>query len=114
MQGNFKAVDNCESTKCAAYEFGKGHCRSNKGNKTKKNNMKEKEIKKDHLLPGQMVYVYHYTSRAPGRLYYTKGKSYPSDIFSGGCVFIDHTSGYVSINHQVAINATEIVRENQL
>ena len=33
-------------------------------------------------------------------------------MFSGGCVFIDHTSGYVSIKHQVAINATESVKAN--
>ena len=49
----------------------------------------------------------HYISRAPGRLYHTKGRSYQYDMFSGGCVFIDHTSVYVSINHQVDIKATE-------
>ena len=31
-------------------------------------------------------------------------------MFSGVCVFIDHASGYVSIQHQVAINATETVK----
>ena len=72
--------------------------------------MKEQELKKDHLLPGQMVSADHYISRAPGRLYHTKGKSYQSDMFSGGCVFIDHVSGYVSIKHQVAINANENVK----
>ena len=58
-----------------------------------------------------MVSTDHYISRAPGRLYHTKGKSDQSDMFSGVCVFIDHTSGYVSINHQVAINATETIKE---
>ena len=57
-----------------------------------------------------MVYIDHYTSQAPGRLYHTKGKSDQSDIFSGGCVFIDHASGYVRIKNQVAINATETVK----
>ena len=52
----------------------------------------------------------HYISRATGRIYHTKGKSDPSDMFSGGCVFIDYVSGYVSIKHQVAINATEAVK----
>ena len=28
-------------------------------------------------------------------------------MFSGGCVFIDHASGYIIIKHQVAIKATE-------
>ena len=32
-------------------------------------------------------------------------------MFSGGYVFIDHASGYVRIKHQVAINATENVKE---
>ena len=31
-------------------------------------------------------------------------------MFLGGYVFIDHASGYVSINHQVVINATKIVK----
>ena len=31
-------------------------------------------------------------------------------MFSGGCVFIDHTSGYVRIKNLVAINATENVK----
>ena len=72
--------------------------------------MNEQELNKDHLLPGKMVSADHYILRAPGRLYHTKGKSDQSDIFSGGCVFIDHASGYVSIKHQVAINATENVK----
>ena len=110
VQGNSKAVANCERTKCAACEFEKGHRRPNKVDTIKKNPMKEQEFKKDHLLPGQMVFVDLYISRAPGRLYQTKGKSDQSDMFSGGCVFIDHASGYVSIKHQVAINATETAK----
>ena len=73
--------------------------------------MKEQELKKYHLLPVKMVFVDHYISQAPGRLYHTKGKSDLSDMFSGGCVFIDHASGYVSIKHKVATNATDNVKE---
>ena len=51
-----------------------------------------------------------YISRAPVRIYHTKGKSDQSDMFSGGCFFIDNASGYVSIKHQVDINATETVK----
>ena len=52
----------------------------------------------------------NYISRAPGRLYHKKGKSDQYDMFSGGCVFIDHASGYLSIKHKVAINTTETVK----
>ena len=110
LQGNSKAVVNCGRPKCADYEFGKDHRRPDKINTMKKNYMKEQELRKDHLLPGQMVSAYHYISRAPGRLHHTKWKSDQSDMFSGGCVFIDHARGYVSIKQQVAINATETVK----
>ena len=72
--------------------------------------MKEQDLKKDHLLPGHMVSTDHYIKQAPGRLNHKKGKSDPYNVFSGGCVFIDHASGYVSIKHQVAIDATETVK----
>ena len=101
MQGNSKAVANCERPKCDAYDFGKGRRQPNKINTIKKNPMKEQELKKDHFLPGKMVSADHYISPASCRLYHTKRKSYQSDMFSGGCVFIDHSSGYVSIKHQV-------------
>ena len=110
VQGNFKAVAYCKCTKCAACEFGKSHRRPNKLNTIKKNPMKDKNLKKDHLLPGQMVSADHYILRAIGRLYHKKGQSDPSDMFSGGCVFIYHASGYVSIKHQMAINDTETVK----
>ena len=31
-------------------------------------------------------------------------------MFLGGCIFIDHVSGYVSIKTQVDINSTETVK----
>ena len=110
MQVNSKAVANCERPKCAACDFGKGNRRTNKINTIKKNPMKELKLKKDNLLPVQMVSADHYISRAQGRLYHTKGKSDQSEMFSRGCVFIDHASSYVRIKNQVAINATETVK----
>ena len=72
--------------------------------------MKEQEFKKDHILTIQIMYADYCIFWSLGRLYHTKGKSDQSDMFSGGCVFIDHASGYVSIKHQVDINATETVK----
>ena len=54
--------------------------------------------------------IYNYISRALGRLYHTNGKSDLSEMFSGGCVFIDHASGYVNIKHHLSINTTETVK----
>ena len=89
MQGNSKAVANCERPKCAACDFGKGHPPPNKIKTIKKNPMKDQELKKDNFMPGHMVSADHYLSRAPGRRYHTKGKSDQYDMFSVGCVNID-------------------------
>ena len=62
-------------------------------------------------MPGYMVYEYHYILLDTGRIYHTKGKSYPSDMISGGCIFIDYANGYMRINHKVAINTTKNVKD---
>ena len=105
-----KAVANCERPKFAACEFGNGNRQHNKVNTIKKNHMQEQELKKDHLLPGQMVYADNYILRDLGILYHTKGKSDPSDLFLGGCVFIDNVSVHVRINHQLVIKTTKTVK----
>ena len=103
-------MNNCERTKCATCEVGKVHRRPNKVNEIKKNHIKDQYLNKNHLLSGQMVSADHYISRDPGRLYHTKGKSDPSDIYSGVFVLIDHTSGYMSIKHELDIKATKTFR----
>ena len=84
VQGNSKAVANFERPNCSVCEFGKGYCQSNKVNTINNNTMKEQYIKKDNILTGHMVSADHYILRAPGRIYHTKGKSDPYDMFSGG------------------------------
>ena len=75
-----------------------------------KNNLNQ-ELNKYHLMPGQMMYTYHYILWYPGRVYHTKGKSDISEIFSKRCVFIDHVSCYMKIKYQVTINDIKLFKE---
>ena len=50
--------------------------------------MKEKELEKDCLLPVQMGSTDHYILQDPGRIYHTKGKYYPYEMFSGGLLLL--------------------------
>ena len=102
---------NFEIPKCAACESLKGHCRPDKIKIAKKHPMKEKYLKKYHIIPGHMVSEGHYILMYTGIIYYKKVKSDPSEMLSGRCIFIDHASGYISINNQVDINATETVKD---
>ena len=67
VQENTKLMSNFERSKCSACEFGKVHRQSNKVSTTKNNLMKDQNIKKDHILSGQMVSEYHYITWDPGR-----------------------------------------------
>ena len=73
--------------------------------------MKEKELNKDHLLLGSWcLQIIIFCGLQLGSTT-KKRKSYPYDMYSGGCVLIDRTIGYMRIKHQVAINDTETFKE---
>ena len=55
--------------------------------------------------------VDNYIFRDPDRLYYKNGRSDPSRMFLGACVFVDHASCFMIINNKVDINATKTVKE---
>ena len=68
------------------------------------------ELKKKKLIPGQQVSVDHFQSALPGRLYNSKGRTAAKDMFHGGCIFVDNSSGYIQVRHQVTFNAGETVK----
>ena len=84
---------------------------TDKININKNNTINEQVLKKYRLLSVQMVSGYHYTLRDPCSLYHTKVKSDISELFSGGCVLVDHDNGYMRIKYPVAINDTETVMD---
>ena len=110
VQGNAKAVANCAPPKCAACEYGKACRRPAKTSKTIHCDEKEMELKKGDLYPGQRISADHYQSAIPGRLYTSRGSTDPKDMFHGGCIFVDHASGYIDVRHQVTLNAADTVK----
>jgi len=66
-------------------------------------------LKIGDIRPGSTVSVDHFESRL---LVYTLN-SYggPSaDKFVGGCIFVDHESGLVHVDHQVGFSAVETIQ----
>jgi hypothetical protein len=56
--------------------------------------------------------VDHFESRIKGRTYTSYGRP-TSEHYVGGCVFVDHMSGYIHIEHQLGFSSSETIRAKQ-
>jgi hypothetical protein len=63
----------------------------------------------DDLRAGQTVSMDHFVVRERGRLYESRGKTLVENMYTGGCIFVDHASGYIYIHFQVLQNSTETI-----
>ena len=45
-----------------------------------------------------------------GYLYTSFGKTHPDMMYSGGCIFINHTMGYIHVEHHINFTATETIQ----
>ncbi len=64
-------------------------------------------LRNGDLLPGQQISMDHFICKTKGRLFTSAGKSLRQDMFSGGCLFIDHASSFVHVEFQVHLNTAE-------
>ena len=94
--------------KCAACLYGNQVRRSDPGKIHSQDVNKQNVLKKEDLLPGQTISVDHFIIRTPGRLIEGNGqKKISGDMYSGGCIFVDHASGYIHIILQAHMNTHE-------
>jgi hypothetical protein len=69
-------------------------------------------LKANHLKPGAQVSVDHFESRLHGRTFDSYGKA-SSDTYVGGCIFVDHCTGYLYVEPQLGFSAVETIRAKQ-
>ena len=67
-------------------------------------------LKDGHLVPGQQVSIDHFVGSTKGRLFTSAGKSLATNLYTGGCLFNDHASGFVWSCNQVSLNAGETIQ----
>ena len=104
----------CPHPKCASCQFGKQKRRPSPSKAVRSVVSNEGALKKGNLLPGQRVSVDHFVCNTKGRLYTSKGKTRPETMYSGGCIQVDHASGFVNVEHQVSLNTHETLRSKLL
>jgi hypothetical protein len=105
-----KAASNCKHPKCASCQFGKMKRKPTPSSTSQPVTSNEGALKRGNLLPGQQVSTDHFICHSKGRLYESKGKTKPSSMYSGGCIFVDHATGFVDIQHQVSMTSHETLQ----
>ena len=110
----FAAAAKCDLTdlRCEICQYAKAHRRSTHGRTSHTNEECDGSLKAEHLGPGVRVSVDHFESRLLGRTRDSYGKP-SSDKFKGGCIFVDHGSGYLHVEHQLGFSAVETIRAKQ-
>ena len=66
-------------------------------------------LKVDHLKPRVQVSVDHFESRLLGRTFDSYDRA-STATYKGGCMFVDHATGYMHVEHQVGFSAVETIR----
>ena len=107
------AASKCEIPRCASCQFGKAKRRPTGITHSRSNPERDGALKAGDLLPGQCVSVDHFVCSNKGRLLESRGKTSEDHMHSGGCIFIDHATGYVHVEHQVKLTTHETLFAKQ-
>jgi hypothetical protein len=113
FQGDkYRAAARADLPKCATCMYAKAHLKHTSGNKSTTNLTTDGSLKDGCLRPGMKVSADHFESRLKGRTYTSFGKT-TSDQYVGGCIFVDHMSGYIHVEHQLGFSSSETIRAKQ-
>ena len=100
--------------KCAACQCGKQHQRPAPAKIATAIKDQAGVLKAENLVPAsQHVSIDHFICGTKGRLFSSAGKSLNSDIFAGGCLFIDYASNFVHFEFQKHLNTHETLKAKQ-
>jgi hypothetical protein len=102
------------SPMCSACQYGKQRLRPSPGRTSHVVKDRVDALRTDDLFPGQRVSVDHFICHAKGRLLNTFGKEEPEKKYSGGCIFVDHATGYTWVALQSHLNTHETLKAKEL
>jgi hypothetical protein len=108
----FSAAVKCAPPKYEVCELAKAKRRAKKAETKTKNPERDRALKDDHLSPGLRVSVDHFECRKRGRTCDSYRKP-TSKQYVGGCIFVDHVSYYVHVEHQFGFYVVEKFKQNK-
>jgi len=96
--------------KCAACQFGKQTVRPSGATKKEMVQDRVGALSQDALHAGQKVAVDHFVCSTKGRLFESKGKTKDSEMYCGGCLFVDLATSYIFIEFQSKLNTHQTAK----
>eukprot|EP00978_Attheya_sp_CCMP212_P022107 scaffold65528_cov69-Attheya_sp.AAC.3 len=109
----FKPAKLITVPKCASCLFGKQKSRTTPGRRITHVRDETGHIRSDQFTPGQKVSVDHYICSTKGRLFTSYGKTDDNSMYSVGCIFVDHASGYVHNEFQAQMNMHQTLKSKE-
>src|SRR5210317_1983839 len=92
---------------CTACQFAKQRGNSTPGTTRQNIHVERNALKTNNLYPGARISVDHFEANPRGRLLFSFGKERTDQKYKGGCIFVDHSSGYIHVEPQVHLNTNE-------
>ena len=99
--------------KCAACLFAKQTAKPMAGRRTSVVKDRAGILRKDNLLPGQEVSVDHFICSTKGRLFTGYNKGSDSSRYCGGCIFVDHSSGFIHVEFQSSLSSHDTLQAKE-
>ena len=90
---------------CAACQYGKQKVVTSPGKVSKVIKNRAGVLRQDNLYPGQETSVDHFICSTKGRLFTSRGRTKDSNLYCGGCIFVDHASGHVHVELQPSLHS---------
>lgn len=90
---------------CTACQYAKQRRRTSPGSTKRTEKEVDGVLKADKLFPGQQVSIDHFHASSKGRLLNTFGKESTDMKYKGGCIFVDHASGYIHVELQSKLDS---------
>ena len=94
---------------CASCAFGRQVRKPDGTTITSKNPETQGSLKEGMLDPGQQIFCDQLESSVRGHLFHTAGKEPDKDKFCDSTLFCDAASGYMHVEHQVTLNASDSI-----
>jgi hypothetical protein len=95
---HFAAAVKYAPPRCEICKLAKAKRRPKNFETQTKNPERDGALKTNHLSPGTRVSVDHFECRQRGRTCDYHGKS-SSQQYKGGCIFVNHGSAYLDVEH---------------